>query len=299
MRARFVICLVATFFVFGNLLDLEAKEADTTTTDEAAITSAIESYTVAFNRGDANQVASHWRENGEFVTPSGDTLRGRKNIKAAFEKFFAENKDVRLEISEPSIRFLAPSVAVEDGTSRIIRPDEEPMESDYTAVHVKQGGKWKMDSVSEVDRERPSSHYEQLAALEWMIGEWVDQDEEATVETVCQWTKNRNFITRSFRVVGADGSEVEGTQVIGWDPMRKTIRSWVFDSKGGFGVGKWSRKGDRWTVRVLQVRQDGSSSSGINTLTYVDENTHTFKSAGREIDGQLQPNIPEVTVVRK
>ena len=297
MRKLFVWCLTAAFFVVGDLL--WAQEADTATPDDAAIKSAIESYVAAFNRGDAAAVARHWSNDGELATPSGETFRGRAAIEAAFKEFFAGNKGVRVEISETGIRFLSPSVAVEEGALRIIRAGQEPAETHYAAVHVKQGGIWTMDSVRETDRIEPSSHYEQLKDLEWMIGEWVDQDEDATVETVCQWTKNRNFMTRSFKVIVADGSEIEGTQVIGWDPLRKTVRSWVFDSKGGFGVGIWSRSGNQWTVRVLQVLHDGATASAINTLTYVDENTFTFKSTGREIDGQLQPNIPEVRVVRR
>ncbi len=297
MIKPFAWCLAATFLLVGNLL--WAQEADTVTSDEAAINSAIESYVASFNRGDAAAVAKHWSSDGQFTTPSGKTFRGRTAIEVAFKEFFAENKGVRVEISKPAIRFLSPSVAVEEGISRILRAGQEPTETEYTAVHVKQDGKWQMDSVREADRVEPSSHYEQLKDLEWMIGEWVDQDEHATVETVCQWTKNRNFITRSFRVVVADGSEIEGTQIIGWDPLRKTVRSWVFDSEGGFGVGIWSRNGNQWTVRVLQVLHDGATASAINILTYVDDNTLTFKSTGREIDGQLQPNIPEIRVVRR
>ena len=29
------------------------------------------------------------------------------------------------------------------------------------------------------------------------------------------------------------------TQRIGWDPAAKQIRSWEFDSEGGFGEGTW------------------------------------------------------------
>ena len=297
MRKRFTWCLVAMLFVVGDLL--WAQEAGTATADDAAIKSAIESYVAAFNRGDAAAVAKHWSSDGELTAPSGKTFQGRVAIEAAFKEYFTENKGVRVEISEQDIRFLSQNVAVEEGTSRIIRAGQEPIETDYTAVHVKHDGKWTMDSVRETDRVEPSSHYEQLKDLEWMIGEWVDQDEDATVETVCQWTKNRNFITRSFKVALSDGSKIEGTQVIGWDPLRKTIRSWVFDSEGGFGVGIWSRNGNQWTVRLLQVLHDGTTASAINILTYVDENTLTFKSTGREIDGQLQPNIPEIRVVRR
>jgi len=267
--------------------------------DEAAVRKAVASYVEAFNKGDAEAVAAHWSEDGEFSAPSGKTIKGRAALQEAFGAYFAENKGVQIEIVDPEIQFLSPNVAVEEGSSRVISPDQEPEVSDYVAVHVRHHGAWKMDSVADSDRPQPRSHYEKLKELEWMIGEWVDQDDNSTIETVCAWTKNRNFITRSFNVQIDGRVEIEGTQVIGWDASRETIRSWVFDSDGGFGVGAWSRQGDRWTVRALRVLGDGSKGSANNTYTYVDENTFTFRSTGREMDGELLPNIAEIAVVRK
>ena len=34
------------------------------------------------------------------------------------------------------------------------------------------------------------------------------------------------------------------TQRIGWDPVADHIRSWEFDSEGGFGEGKWGGDGE-------------------------------------------------------
>jgi hypothetical protein len=132
-----------------------------------------------------------------------------------------------------------------------------------------------------------------------MVGTWVDQDGAGAVETTCGWTKNRNFLTRSFKVMVQDRIELEGTQVIGWDPELERIRSWIFDSDGGFGEGVWSRDGDRWTVNGFQMLHDGSRSSSINVITYVDENTFTWASTGREVGGELLPNVGPVTVVRR
>ena len=66
-----------------------------------------------------------------------------------------------------------------------------------------------------------------------MIGSWVDKDDNATIQTDCEWTKNRNFMTRSFAVAIGDRVSMSGMQIVGWDPIAKQIRSWVFDSNGG------------------------------------------------------------------
>jgi uncharacterized protein (TIGR02246 family) len=286
----FIVCFAAS---------IQAVAADDVSPDEAAIRKAIASYVEAFNRADAKAVAAHWTPSGEFVTPGGEALKGRDAIQREFEAYFGETKSAKVEVTSPVIRFISPGVAVEEGSARLLRPEETPQETSYVAVHVKTADGWKMDSVREQQRVQPQSHYEQLQALEWMIGEWGDADENASVQTICQWTKNRNFITRSFKVHVKGRIDMEGTQIIGWDPTAQTVRSWVFDSEGGFGVGAWTQDGDRWTVRTLQVLASGERASAINILTKVDDNTFTFRSVGREVDGELLPNINDVKVVRR
>ena len=91
---------------------------------------------------------------------------------------------------------------METGLARVIIAEEEPNETEYRAIHVKTAEGWKIDSVRETEAVAPApSHYDQLQALEWMIGTWTDADAKGNVETTCRWTRNRNFISRSFKVV--------------------------------------------------------------------------------------------------
>lgn len=138
-----------------------------------------------------------------------------------------------------------------------------------------------------------------LEELDWMVGQWVDQGEAATIATNCSWTKNRKFLTRSFKVTVEDQVTLEGTQVIGWDPIEGQIRSWTFDSEGGFGEGRWIQDGNRWLVKTSFVLASGERASALNVITYVDRDTLRWQSIDREIAGELQPSIPEVTVVRQ
>jgi tRNA A37 threonylcarbamoyladenosine dehydratase len=52
-------------------------------------------------------------------------------------------------------------------------------------------------------------------------------------------------------------------------------------------------------VKTSFVLASGERASAINIITYVDQDTFRWQSTNREIAGELQPNIPEVTVVRK
>jgi hypothetical protein len=138
-----------------------------------------------------------------------------------------------------------------------------------------------------------------LEALDWMAGTWVDKGDDATVITECSWTKNRKFLKRSFQVKIDEEVTLEGDQFVGWDPVANQIRSWTFDSEGGIGEGVWLRDGNRWLVKTSFVLADGARASALNVYTHVDADTIRWQSTNREIAGELQPNIPEVTVVRQ
>jgi uncharacterized protein (TIGR02246 family) len=270
------------------------------TASEAAIRKAVESYVAAFNQGDAKALAGMWSPEAVYTNPlSGEQVVGRKAIEKQFAGIFAEAKGAKLAATTDSVQFISPSVAIEHGTAKVIRADQEPEESQYTAIYMKLDGQWLLDRVTEEDVRVVKSNYEQLKELEWMIGTWVDQDEQARIETTCKWTKNRNFITRMFSLTVRDRIEVSGMQIVGWDAESKQIRSWVFDSDGGFGEGIWSKKDKAWHIRATGVAPHGSRSSSTNIITYVDDDTFTWQSINRVAGGELLPNVDEVVVVRQ
>jgi uncharacterized protein (TIGR02246 family) len=270
------------------------------TTDETLIREAVESYVAAYNRADAKALAAHWSPEGVYQDPiTGEQVVGREAIEQQFAAIFAESQNARLTASTNAIQFVSPNVAIEHGEAQVIRGDQTPEESAYSAVYVKRDGQWLLDRVTEEETAPAvSAPYEQLKVLEWMIGTWIDQDEESRIETTCEWTKNQSFITRSFTLTVGDQIEMAGMQVIGWDPAAKQIRSWVFDSDGGFGEGTWSQQGNAWNIQQVGTLTDGRKSSSVNIITYVDENTFTWQSVNRIVDGELLPNVDEVVVVR-
>lgn len=291
-----VSALIIAFLVFASAV---AGVADQRTDDEAAIRKSVVSYVEAFNKGDFAAVAAHWSDDGEYVSSEGESFKGRKKIEAAFKTFFAENQGMKLQATPTSILFKSPNRAVETGIAIVTRPGENPEEIRYTATHVKKAGVWKIATVKDEDSSGVLPSFDHLKDLEWLIGEWVDADEDSKVETTFRWARNKSFITSSYTVSAQGKIDLQGTLVIGWDPVRKTVRSWNFDSAGGFGEGTWSRRGNQWVVNATHVLGTGEKASSINTYTYVDDNTFTWQSIGREVGGVLMPNVDPVTVVRK
>jgi uncharacterized protein (TIGR02246 family) len=276
-----------------------AEKSKPKKSDQDAIRAAVDSYVAAYNRGDAKAVAAHWSDSGEWLSPSGQKYQGRQAIEKELQTLFAENKGVRIEVINPSIRIVSPEVAIEEGTVRVLRPGESAADSTYLAVHVKKGGQWKLDSVRETDIPEAPPASAALQDLAWLVGDWVDDNPEADDSATVAWTKNKTFLTYAFKVSSPEMDDLEGTQVIGWDAAAGTIRSWMFDSDGGLGEGTWSKKGNTWVVKFNQVLPDGRRASATNVYTLVDGNTFAWKSIGRKLDGQFLPNIDEVKMVRK
>lgn len=269
--------------------------------EESAVRAASAAYLQAFNKHDAEAVAALWSPEAVYLNRiSGEEVVGRKAIAEQFVKLFKAESDAKLAVEVDSVQFVSPNVAIERGTSTFAHPQGEPEQVAYSAVYVKRDGKWLLDRVTDQEKETPPpSNYEHLKTLEWMVGSWVDKADDVEVETTCNWTKNRNFLTRSFRVETEAGVELAGMQVIGWDPTAKTIRSWTFDSDGGFAAGVWTFKAGKWTVRNMGYLADGRKASMVNVVKPVDADSFTWRTVEQTAGGELLPNSDEILVVRK
>ncbi|MCH9655923.1 MAG: SgcJ/EcaC family oxidoreductase [Planctomycetes bacterium] len=291
--------LCVLFLCVGVLCGAHGAFAADQAKDKQAIEKSIASYTAAFNAGDSKALASHWGTDAVYNNPlTGTQVEGRDAITKEMAGILTAVKGAKLSVDVQSIQFLSPGVAVEHGTSKLILAKGEPRESTYTAIHVKRDGKWFLDRISEEDVPVILSNYKHLKELEWLIGSWTDGDERGLIKTTCQWTKNKNFIRRSFVASTQDRIDISGMQIIGWDPAAKQIRSWVFDSDGGFAEGTWAKKEKSWYVSMKGTLPDGRKATSTNIFTMIDENQFKWQSINRTVGGSLLPNIDEVVVKR-
>ena len=267
--------------------------------DETAIRANVESFTRAFQNKDAKAIASLFNEDGEAVDDEGGTIQGRAAIEEHYAARFAEMPGDRLETTIESIKFLAPGIARETGRTRILPSDGgTPITGRYAAMHIKRDDRWLIASVRELV-EREISHQERLAELEWLLGDWVEETPDAVVTTSVAWADNNNFLLRSFDVRVKGKPALTGTQRIGWDPLTKQIKSWVFDSRGGYGEALWSRAGDQWVIKANGVRPDGRTATATQVLTYVNKDTLRWKSIDRTLGDEIVQEIDEIVMVRK
>jgi uncharacterized protein (TIGR02246 family) len=249
----------------------------------------------AFNSADAKALAALWSEKAEYLSEdTGERLEGRKAIEEDFAKILGKKKPARLEIDIFKARAVGGNVMSVDGEARVIRPKEAIQRSRFLALLVKSGAGWLIDSVRESDLPEAESNYEQLKELAWLDGTWKHRDGDLEIVLVCDWVANGNFRSHRFTVTRGGETIHEGTQVIGWDPIKKQIRSWVFSSDGSFGDGVWEKSGKRWTAKVAGVSIDGQATAARQIITQLDEEHFTWQVVDRSVGARLLPNAEEI-----
>jgi uncharacterized protein (TIGR02246 family) len=267
--------------------------------DETAIRQVVDMFAKAYNGGDAKAIAALFLPEGEIVNEQGDVSQGREAIERVFGEVFKAHAKSEIKVSIQSLRFLGPSVAMEDGVTTVIHEPGQPAErSRYTVVHVKQDGAWRMASARDLPDEAASAE-EELKQLQWLIGDWVDESPSAMVVTSYRWGEGRRSLLSEFKVQIGGRPEMTGTQRIAWDPLLKKVRSWTFDSAGGFAEGVWTRDGDQWTVKSTGITPDGKPASATNVVTRTAKDRMTLRSRDRVVGGEKTPDIEEIPIVRK
>ncbi len=283
----------------GFLMTHGAESQETAgTADQEAIRDNIVGYVQAINAGDAAAAASHWSKDGVWIDPNGDEIVGPQEIEKQLAAAFRAGTMPQIELQDVNVRFIAPTVATEEGFVVLMRPGQPPERTTYISIHTRTDDGWKLTSVRQTVMPAPASNYPHLEELEWMIGNWIDREGDMSVETNCEWTTNNNFMLRTFRAVNGDVVEMEGTQIVGWDAAKQQIRSWVFDSDGGFGQGSWTRDGATWTINSEFQDAGGLKGTSVNKFTWVDENTFSWESVDRMLDGEKMPDVGPFTITR-
>ena len=206
-----------------------------------------------------------------------------------------------MKVTSSSIRFLTADVAVEDGTSEVLRPPGEALPSAqgrFTAMWVKQEGKWRLASLREA-RVEPPATAAQLADLDGMAGQWSAQNGQAVFEVSAAWNPTRTFFLRELNILSQGQVALTVMQRIGWDPLARKIKSWNFDSDGGYGEGIWTKAAaNSWIVRTTGVLPDGRQTSTTNVYTFDGEDSFTWKSTAARADGEAPPEL-NIKFVRK
>ena len=120
-----------------------------------------------------------------------------------------------------------------------------------------------------------------------------------TVTTTYEWDDSKAFIRGKYTV--KDGAKVveSGTQMYGKDNADAGIRSWVFQSDGGFGGGLWTREGKNWNVDFYGVTPDGKRLTATVIYVRLDANTFTWQSVNQAVDDEPIADSKPIKVTKQ
>jgi uncharacterized protein (TIGR02246 family) len=274
------------------------SDAATVAQDEA-VRGNSQALVEAYNRGDAKALAALFCPQAELVDDAGNVHKGREAIMAIYAKFVERFPDAEMELEIDSLHFAAPSIAIEDGKRTVTTKDEtERATNRYTMVHVKRDGVWTIASAREFADDPAPTPHDRLEPLAWMVGDWVDEGSEVAIAISCRWADSGNFLLLDFDAKAQGLSVMKSNQRIGWDPLAGRIRSWVFDSDGGYGQGAWTQVDDSWVVKSTAVLPDGLTGSATIVIHPDGKDKFVMTGFDRILGDALESDF-EAIIVRK
>lgn len=268
---------------------------------DSAIRARADEYVQSFAKGDAKALAALWTPDGVFIDQKGREYAGRDQIESVFKDYFQKNKARGFSLNISSIKSLGEKAAIEKGTSSVKDESGKVLSSaPYTVVHVNINGVWEMASVVEHGSGPVASVRQNnpLDDLRWLSGEWTAQGSGGDASLSAKWMADRRFLVARFIVKDKSGEQHEDLQVIGVDPRRGAVISWLFDSEGGSGRAFWSKGAKGWVVETMRFSPEGRRMSSCNVLEQSDTDSFTWRSTNRVVDGAKIPDSEPITVKR-
>ena len=274
------------------------------------IRTMLADYMRAFNRHDVATVAAHWTLHGENLNlDTGELTAGREAVRDVFATLFEADAGVSLDIDLTSIRPVRADVALVDGLARVGSAEGPAVTSRFSAVVVRDDGQWRLDSIREAAAQAAVAPARPLDELAWLVGFWEDDGDGLTAGTRCDWTPGKGFLLRTHQIAPdpvpaqlphagdenipgllPTGSAADGelTELIGWDPDRQAIRSWIFTADGRFAEGTWHRENGGWTVLVEGRGADAGREAHCRLLPHGPEGL-LMQCSGDDLDGLVPP----------
>ena len=253
----------------------------------------------AFNSGDATALAGMFIEDGELVDENGSVTESRAEIAALFKRFFERFPKATLEMEVTDAREVGDDVVIEEGVRRITTDQGgAAAQVRYVAVRTKQGDHWPLASYREFSDDPLPTPTEMLASLDWIVGEWIDESPDGKTQISYRWSEDGNFLLGEYNLSVGGQSAGKSVQRIGWDPVEGTLRSWTFDSDGGFSEGEWMGTDEGWVVKSEATLPDGTIGSATVIIRPSDNDHFVVESTDRIVGGAEEPDF-KLVIARK
>ena len=275
-----------------------AAAQDKVTTEVRAST---EQLVKAFNAGKAADLVMQFAPDGELIDEEGTLYQGRKELTELFTEFGKRFPGAQLAVEIESIRSIGPNLAIEEGTrfiEAVAKDTPARATLRYTAVRTKVDGAWLIASLREFTADPEPTPNEHLQSLSWVVGDWVNEGTDGAVRISFKWSEDKNFLLGEYQVKLEGQESMKSHQRIGWDPLTGKVRSWLFDSDGGFAEGAWTAVEDGWVIKSESVNPDATTGSATLTVIPKDKDHFTMKGTERIVGDLREPDF-EFQIARR
>jgi uncharacterized protein (TIGR02246 family) len=257
--------------------------------DEAGLRAAIEAYAKTLKTGDLKAIMNYWAPDADFTSETGEVIKGREAISKLYVENLADLKAGKSVIKIDSLRFLTPEVAALDGAVEFTPPDGPTESNRFGAVWTRKDGRWIIASARDLPEAEGQAADRGRKEMQWLTGEWTAKDRDTTINLNVRPELDGKFALARFEIKGPKQTLLV-YQLLGWDPIEGALRSWMFDSNGGFGETLWVRDGATWTGNTAGVLPTGQTGSSVNTLQMMGPDQFKWRVTSREVDGQPIPD---------
>jgi uncharacterized protein (TIGR02246 family) len=273
----------------------------TTAAVEKAVRETLVAYVEAYNKKDPSRIVELFTSDGALVDSANVATRGREAIAQEFSEAFAEASTYTLDGKTERIRLITRDVAHAEGMSRLVSPKEATIANRFVALLARQGDIWKIAEIRDYPAPVGSvPPNERLKELEWMVGEWVDESEDAQVISTVRWGQGKGYLVRDYSVQVKGEPTTSGLMVIAWDAQSDQIKSWIFNADGSRGEGCWTRATDnQWVVKAHGSTADGRPTSATQLITLVNKDAIKTSSTDRIVGAEIASDIEDIIMVRK
>lgn len=247
----------------------------------------------------AEDASSLFADDISFIDQSGEETRGRAALRERFDQLAKQTTASAIGIHPQNITFPANDVALVVGEVSRKHENQNLPASRFSMVLAKKNNVWQINQMTETTMQIAETA-NRLQDLNWLIGEWSAEKPDATARMTVEWAPSKKFITSKCTISRTGTQPQVDTQVIGWDPQRKTIISWHFDSNGGFGSGTWTKhpNENKWAADVAGVGADGSNTMASNVFTIKTPDEFVWQSVNRSLDGAAVADTEAITIHR-
>jgi uncharacterized protein (TIGR02246 family) len=296
MRQLFATSLAALSILLAGEVATAADSPDAATI--AAIRKSGEQLVTAFNAGKVDELVNLFLPKCELIDEEGTVYQGPAEIKALLNAFFQQFAGAKLAINVESIRLVGP-VAIDEGTRTMTTADGAVQSHfRYISVWAKTDKGWQLASLRDFVDDPAPTPQDNLQPLAWLVGDWINEGADGKVAISYRWSDDKNFLLGEFLINSSEGAPRKTTQRIGWDPSIGRIRSWLFDSDGGFAEGFWTVTEEGIVIKSSSVNSDGSTATATLDITSQDKDHFTIEGTDRIVGDILEEDF-ELTVTRR